>query len=140
MPELSPGALVLPETAECAAASSCAWVTSCCSGETGMYWICMEERTGESGRGRVPPGVLLWPQLLQQITNPHVPSISHPSLPPSPPICSEPVSWQSRQLQPLCLAPYLRLLEELAALLILDVGDLTILNLGTRAAVRLCQG
>lgn len=35
-------------------------------------------------------------------------------------------------------APHLRLREELAALLILDVGDLTILHLGTRAAVGLC--
>lgn len=52
MPELSPGPPVLPETAECAAASSCAWVTSCCSGETGMYWICKEERTGAWDWGR----------------------------------------------------------------------------------------
>lgn len=34
--------------------------------------------------------------------------------------------------------PYLRFLEKLAALFILYVGDLTILYLKMRAAVRLC--
>lgn len=36
------------------------------------------------------------------------------------------------------LPPYLWLLEKLATLFILNVSDLTILNLKTRAAVRLC--
>lgn len=72
--------------------------------------------------------MLIWPQLLQQVTISHTPSISHPPLS---------TSEQPHQLQSPCLAPYLRLLEELAALLVLDVGDLTILYLGTRAAVRL---
>ena len=65
----------------------------------------------------------------------HVHLLFH--IPPSPAVCSEPTSWLPCQLQPSCPAPYLWLLEELAALLILDVGDLTILYLGTRAAVRL---
>lgn len=63
------------------------------------------------------------------VTNPCAPSVSHPSL-------SSCVT-AALSAPATMLAPHLRLLEELAALLILDVGDLTILYLGTRPAVRL---
>lgn len=50
---------------------------------------------------------------------------THPSPTPS--------SGPSLQFLPPHVAPYLRLREELAALLVLDVGDLTVLYLGTNS-------
>lgn len=93
-----------------------------------MYWICRAEGSGlmeglqpswstalSPAHARLPLHILLSPSwaLGTQVRQP----------------------WQPHP----CSSPHLWLLEELAALLILDVGDLPVLDLGVRATTGLLE-
>lgn len=112
----------LPDTAEWAAASSWACVTSCSSGDTGTYWICRgskgnwREGGREGGLGQVapPPPYTLDRTLLSRGHRCAGLMQCPQSSPPAP-----------RRL-------YLGLRRKLVPLLVLDVSDLPILHLGKK--------
>lgn len=100
-----------------------------------MYWICREERRQRRVQDCTASLLECCPghSCCSEPLTLHL--LFH--ILPSAAACSEPIS-----LHPISSSnlPYLWLLEELAALFILNVGDLTVLYLRMRAVVRLGWG